>query len=178
MSSLLRIMTLARGVSIIIPLLPIITIITNYYVFESGQLPDGHVHLRRARASGCHFPKAPPSESQWRPPSHSPMYIRVSTSSALPCFKLFLQSLFHPDTPTRGRLEPSQRFFIPSPTPHPPHPCVPSLSPFLHSLPHLPNCCLQAPPPARKSRYVRVTHPLPLPLFSPRCPLVTSVSFL
>ena len=39
MSLLFPIITLA--VSIIMPLLPIITIITYYYVFETGQLADG-----------------------------------------------------------------------------------------------------------------------------------------
>ena len=38
MTSLLPIMTL--GVSFLIPLLPIITIITYYYVFESEQLAN------------------------------------------------------------------------------------------------------------------------------------------
>ena len=54
MSLLLPIITLA--VSTIVPLLPIITIITYYYVFEAGHLADGDsggakiypLHLRRS----------------------------------------------------------------------------------------------------------------------------------
>ena len=52
MTSLLPIFTL--GVSIIIPLLPILTILTYYYVFESGQLADGL--LRLGRSDSDHYP--------------------------------------------------------------------------------------------------------------------------
>ena len=45
MTSLQPIITL--GVSIIIPLLPIITIITYHYVFETGQLAHGATHAER-----------------------------------------------------------------------------------------------------------------------------------
>ena len=50
MHSLLRIITFA--VSIIMSLLPIITIIAYYYVFETGQLADGGGGRRRS----CRLP--------------------------------------------------------------------------------------------------------------------------